>query len=100
MAWNSFATPAIGKAVRWASRALHHGGSALPGRVIVTIYTRALTRTLSTLPLGVVIVSGTNGKTSTTRMVASMLADLGLRCSPIRRARTSRAASPPRCSNR
>ncbi|WP_055428107.1 Mur ligase family protein [Bifidobacterium aesculapii] len=79
MAWNSFATPAIGKAVRWASRALHHGGSALPGRVIETIDPRFLARTLGTLPLGVVLVSGTNGKTTTTRMVASMLADLGLK---------------------
>lgn len=31
------------------------------------------------MPLGVVLVSGTNGKTTTTRMVASMLSDLGLK---------------------
>ena len=38
-----------------------------------------LARTLSSLPYGVVLVSGTNGKTTTTRMVASMLSDMGLR---------------------
>ncbi|KFI97009.1 Mur ligase family protein [Bifidobacterium stellenboschense] len=79
MAWNSFATPAIGKGVRWASRLLHHGGSAFPGKVIETIDPGFLARTLGCLPLGVVLVSGTNGKTTTTRMVASMLSDLGLK---------------------
>lgn len=79
MAWNSFATPAIGKGVRWASRLLHHGGSAFPGKVIETIDPGFLSRALGRLPLGVVLVSGTNGKTTTTRMVASMLSDLGLK---------------------
>ena len=31
MAWNSFATPLIGKAVRGASRLLRHGGSGSAG---------------------------------------------------------------------
>ncbi len=38
-----------------------------------------LRRTLAQLPLGVVLVSGTNGKTTTTRMVSMMLESLGLR---------------------
>lgn len=75
----SIATPAIGKLVRLAARVTHHGGSALPGRVIEQIDPGFLARTLAQLPLGVVLVSGTNGKTTTTRMVASMLSDLGLR---------------------
>ncbi|MBT1173538.1 DUF1727 domain-containing protein [Bifidobacterium sp. MA2] len=79
MAWNSFATPLIGKGVRWASRTLHHGGSAFPGKIVETIDPTFLARTLAQLPLGVVLVSGTNGKTTTTRMVASMLSDLGLK---------------------
>ncbi|KAB7790217.1 Mur ligase family protein [Bifidobacterium leontopitheci] len=77
--WNAGLTPAIGKTVRWASRLLHHGGSAFPGRVVEQIDPGFLARTLGRLPLGVVLVSGTNGKTTTTRMVASMLADLGLK---------------------
>ena len=73
MAWNSFATPLIGKAVRAASRLAHGGGSAFPGKIVERIDPQFLSRTLAQLPLGVVLVSGTNGKTTTTRMVASML---------------------------
>ncbi|KFJ06414.1 UDP-N-acetylmuramoylalanyl-D-glutamate--2, 6-diaminopimelate ligase [Bifidobacterium thermophilum] len=77
--WYAFATPTIGRAVRHASRLLHHGGSALPGKVVERIDPGFLARTLGSLPYGVVLVSGTNGKTTTTRMVASMLSDMGLR---------------------
>ena len=79
MAWNSFATPLIGKAVRAASRLAHGGGSAFPGKIVERIDPQFLARTLQQLPLGVVFVSGTNGKTTTTRMVASMLESLGLK---------------------
>lgn len=79
MTWNSFATPLIGKAVRAASRLAHGGGSAFPGKIVEQIDPQFLARTLQQLPLGVVLVSGTNGKTTTTRMVASMLESLGLK---------------------
>ena len=75
----SFATPLIGKAVRKAARLAHFGGSAFPGRIAETIDPGFLARTLGQLPLGVVLVSGTNGKTTTTRMVASVLENLGLK---------------------
>ena len=71
--------PAVGKLVRAVSRALRHGGSALPGKVVETLDRGFLARTLGSLPYGVVLISGTNGKTTTTRMVASMLRDAGLR---------------------
>ena len=74
-----FATVAIGRCVRHLARLTHHGGSALPGKVVERIDPGFLARILSQLPYGVVLVSGTNGKTTTTRMVASMLSDLGLR---------------------
>lgn len=77
--WYAFATPMLGKTVRVAARMLGHGGSALPGRVVERVDPGFLARTLARLPHGVVLVSGTNGKTTTTRMVASMLRDLGLR---------------------
>ncbi|WEV64967.1 Mur ligase family protein [Bifidobacterium sp. ESL0732] len=77
--WNAFATPTIGKAVRGLSRLLHHGGSAFPGKVVETIDPGFLARTLGQLRYGVVLVSGTNGKTTTTRMIASMLKDLDLK---------------------
>ena len=59
MAWNSFATPLIGKAVRAASRLAHGGGSAFPGKIVERIDPQFLSRTLAQLPLGVVLVSGT-----------------------------------------
>ena len=77
--WYSFATPAIGKLVRIAARLTRHGGSAFPGKVIESFDPGFLARTLAQLPGGVVLVSGTNGKTTTTRMVASMLSALGMR---------------------
>ena len=79
MAWNSFATPLIGKAVRAASRLAHGGVSGFPGKIVERIDPQFPARTLHQLPLGVVLVSGTNGKTTTTRMVASMLESLGLK---------------------
>lgn len=77
--WNAFATPTIGKAVRGISRLLHHGGSAFPGKVVENIDPGFLARTLGQLRYGVVLVSGTNGKTTTTRMIASILKDLNLK---------------------
>lgn len=77
--WNAFATPTIGKAVRGLSRLLRHGGSAFPGKVVEMIDPDFLARTLGQLRYGVVLVSGTNGKTTTTRMIASMLKDLDLK---------------------
>lgn len=77
--WNAFATPAIGKMVRIAARVTRHGGSAFPGKIVESIDPGFLARTLGRLPLGVILVSGTNGKTTTTRMVATMLERLGLK---------------------
>lgn len=77
--WNAFATPAIGKMVRAAARITRHGGSAFPGKIVESLDPGFLARTLGNLPLGVILVSGTNGKTTTTRMVATMLEKLGLK---------------------
>ena len=63
--------------MRKAARLAHSGGSAFPGKIAETIDPGFLARTLGQLPLGVVLVSGTNGKTTTTRMVASVLENLG-----------------------
>ena len=67
----------IGKTVRQLAR-LRGGGSALPGLVIEKIDPDFVKRTLSQLPRGVVIVSGTNGKTTTTKMVVELLESQGL----------------------
>ena len=68
----------IGKSVRAAAR-LRGGGSALPGLVVEKLDPGFLSRVLGRLPYGVVAVSGTNGKTTTTKMVVEMLEAQGLR---------------------
>ncbi|HET6269303.1 MAG TPA: MurT ligase domain-containing protein [Arthrobacter sp.] len=72
-----FSVP-LGKLVRRVSR-LRGGGSALPGLVVEKIDPGFMQRTLSTLPLGVAVVSGTNGKTTTTKMVVELLESQGLK---------------------
>lgn len=68
----------IGKAVRYAAR-LRGGGSALPGLFVEKIDSRFVPDTLATLPYGVVLISGTNGKTTTTKMVVELLESQGLK---------------------
>lgn len=70
-------TALIGKSVKKAAQ-LRGGGSALPGLVIEKIDPGFVPRTLAQLPKGVVIVSGTNGKTTTTKMVVELLQGQGL----------------------
>lgn len=71
-------TTAIGKTVRGVMR-LRGGGSALPGLVVEKIDPNFMARTLQTIPMGVVVVSGTNGKTTTTKMVVELLEATGLK---------------------
>lgn len=68
----------MGKAVRYAAR-LRGGGSALPGLFVEKIDRRFVPDTLATLSHGVVLISGTNGKTTTTKMVVELLESQGLR---------------------
>ncbi|HKU31666.1 MurT ligase domain-containing protein [Arthrobacter sp. NyZ413] len=73
----SYSVP-LGKLVRAASR-LRGGGSAFPGLVVEKIDPAFMQRTLSSLPHGVAVVSGTNGKTTTTKMVVELLESQGLK---------------------
>lgn len=68
----------LGKAVRAVAK-LRGGGSALPGLVVERIDPSFIKDTLASLPLGVVVVSGTNGKTTTTKMVVELLESQGLK---------------------
>ncbi len=67
---------AAGKVVRAATR-LRGGGSALPGLVVERVDPRFLTHALANLPRGVVVVTGTNGKTTTTKMLVAILREHG-----------------------
>jgi len=67
---------AAGKAARVASR-LRGGGSALPGLVAERVDPAFLTHALADLPHGIVVVTGTNGKTTTTKMLVAILRQHG-----------------------
>ncbi|WP_246126129.1 Mur ligase family protein [Nesterenkonia populi] len=75
----SLASVALGRAARLATRFRGGSGSAFPGLVVEKADPDFLARTLSQLPRGVVVVSGTNGKTTTTKMVVELLRGQGLR---------------------
>lgn len=72
-------TVAAGKAARTLTRLRGGSGSAFPGLVAERIDPTFMARTMEQLPLGVVVVSGTNGKTTTTKMVVELLRGQGLR---------------------
>lgn len=65
---------AAGKGAAFASRALGRGGgTALPGLVALRLDPGILAKLSGRLPRGSVLVTGTNGKTTTSRMLARML---------------------------
>ena len=68
----------IGKAIRIAAK-LRGGGSAIPGRIAMMIEPKLLQKTLGSLTHGVIFVSGSNGKSTTTALIAGSLASQGLR---------------------
>lgn len=72
-------TLALGHGARAASRLRGSGGSAFPGLVMEKVDPHFMARALAPLPYGVVLVSGTNGKTTTTRMVVELLRGQGLK---------------------
>jgi lipid II isoglutaminyl synthase (glutamine-hydrolysing) len=73
------ATIAVGKAARALTRLRGGSGSAFPGLVVERLDPSFLAAVLAQLPRGVVVVSGTNGKTTTTKMVVELLRGQGLR---------------------
>lgn len=68
----------LGKGVKRAAQ-LRGGGTALPGLFVEKIDPKFVVRTLQSLPRGIVLISGTNGKTTTTKMVVQLLEGQGLK---------------------
>ncbi|MEL0199906.1 MAG: Mur ligase family protein, partial [Aquiluna sp.] len=64
----------LGKSLRFLLRLFRSGGgSALPGLIAGAIQPRLLSNALRTLPEGVVLVSGSAGKSSTTHTLVKLL---------------------------
>jgi len=70
----------MGKAVRGGSRRLGQGeGSAVPGAVALAIDPGTLAGLVAEIPRGAVLVTGSNGKGTTCRMLAEVMHAAGLR---------------------
>jgi lipid II isoglutaminyl synthase (glutamine-hydrolysing) len=68
----------VGKLVRQVVK-LRGGGSAYPGRFALFLFPNLVKRTLSNFRLGVVLVSGSNGKSTTTSLAVAALESQGLK---------------------
>ncbi len=69
------AARAVGSVVRRAGRG---GGTSLPGKVLLALEPDAIRELAARLPRGSVLISATNGKTTTAAMVASVLGRAGV----------------------
>lgn len=75
-----FLTLIIAKTVQRISRRLGRGGgSALPGLIAESLDRNVLSKLTKSLPDGSIVVTGTNGKTTTTKMLAAILSANGKR---------------------
>lgn len=69
----------VGKSVLFGLRLLGRKGSALPGLIVEKLYKPFLDETIGQLPYGFIVVTGTNGKTTTTKIISDLLEAHGLR---------------------
>src|SRR6476660_7265988 len=67
-----------GRTASLISHRIGHGGSVLPGHVVPRIEPRALSYIVRQLQHGSVLISGTNGKSTTARMVSHVAEGAGL----------------------
>jgi UDP-N-acetylmuramyl tripeptide synthase len=68
---------AVARTARAASRALRRGGTTAPGRVLLALEPRAIATLAPRLGAGSIVISGTNGKTTTAAMLAGILEPAG-----------------------
>ena len=68
---------ALARFARAVSRLAGRGGTALPGLVALRVDPAVIEKLVVQLPRGVIIVTGTNGKTTTAKMITTMLTASG-----------------------
>jgi lipid II isoglutaminyl synthase (glutamine-hydrolysing) len=66
------------RAVGGLARRSGRGGTSLPGKLLVALEPQAIARLAARLPQGNVVISATNGKTTTAAMVASIMERAGV----------------------
>ena len=70
---------AAARAAGALSRRTGRGGTSMPGRLLMRLEPQAIGRLAARLPQGSVVISATNGKTTTAAMVAAILERTGRR---------------------
>ena len=71
---------AAGRLATFFSRSLGvGGGTTAPGHLVRVLDPQIIASLASRIPVGTVVVTGTNGKTTTTRMISTLLRKAGLR---------------------
>ena len=76
----TFLAMALGKTARFLLRLVRRGGgSALPGTIAAIIQPKLLERAIQSAPQGLVVISGTAGKSSTTSLLVALLRAHGLK---------------------
>lgn len=69
----NFLATLTGKTIRFLLGFRRDGGHALPGLIIEKLFPGYVSSMLAKLPEGVVVITGTNGKTTTTKIVTQLL---------------------------
>lgn len=69
----------IGKLTFLLLRLFGRSGSALPGLIVEKLNKNYLSNSIGVLPCGFVVITGTNGKTTTTKIVSDLARASGLR---------------------
>jgi len=69
-----------GKTVMNLTRVFGRGGTTLPGRIALKIDPQVSTALSSQLDTGSLIITGTNGKTTTTALINGIFKEAGLKC--------------------
>ncbi len=70
----------LGKVARFLLRLVRRGGgSALPGTIAFQIQPKLLSRAIASAPHGLIAVSGTAGKSTTTKVIVELLRAAGLK---------------------
>jgi lipid II isoglutaminyl synthase (glutamine-hydrolysing) len=72
------APAALARAAGVLARTTGHGGTSLPGKVLLALEPGAIRRLGAELPDGNVLISATNGKTTTAALAAQVLAGAGI----------------------
>ncbi len=68
----------LGKSILLFSRLAGKPGTTLPGAVALKLYPELLARLAGGLPHGAIVVTGTNGKTTTSNLLAEVLQHAGM----------------------